>query len=235
MTNYITLQDVDIKDIMNFNNYCPISVKEEKNPPRINPLDSANNVDVFLSGKNINHMITYIISLNNKYNSDRNLCELEKKIPMFMINWARQNNLNEYEYVYDNVLESLEFINKKFIMAHSCLYTNPNEINVYKAKSTIISDCDKIEQKKYNEMTADDYNKINLWENTELETYNTLNRYKNKTPAWRIGISRRHYDRSNDGLHHAINERASLNNQIHGYDMSNIVKGSNFYEYPNYY
>jgi hypothetical protein len=234
MANYITLKDVEIQDIMNFDNYCPISVKDENNPPRVNFLDAANNVDVFLSDKNVNHMISYIISLNSKYSTDTNLCELEKKIPMFMFNWVKKNDLNSYKYVYDNILETLEYINKKFIMDHSCLYINPDEINVYNSKSVIVSDCGKLERKNHNEMTADDYNKLNLWENRELYTYNTLNRYKNKLPAWRIGLSTRHYDRNNDGLHHAVSERASLNNQIHGYDMSNIIKGSTFYNNSDY-
>ena len=43
----------------------------------------------------------------------------------------------------------------------------------------------------------------------------------------------RQYDVANDGLHTATPERASLDTQIHGYDMSNIVKGSTNYE--NYY
>ena len=47
-------------------------------------------------------------------------------------------------------------------------------------------------------------------------------------------MNTRHHDRCNDGLRDAIPERASLNNKIHGYDMSNIIKGSTYYENPSY-
>ena len=46
-------------------------------------------------------------------------------------------------------------------------------------------------------------------------------------------MNTRHYDRCNDGLHTAYSSRASLNNQIRGYDMKEIYKGCENYE--NYY
>ena len=46
-------------------------------------------------------------------------------------------------------------------------------------------------------------------------------------------MNTRQLDRSNDGLHSAYSDRASLNNQTHGYNMDNIIKGSTSYE--NYY
>ena len=48
-------------------------------------------------------------------------------------------------------------------------------------------------------------------------------RYNNGIPIWQTSMNTRNYERNSDGLH-TTQERASLENQIHGYDMSDVFK-----------
>jgi hypothetical protein len=217
---------------INYSNltYCPMSNKQEMNPPSINFIDIVNNTAIFLSRKNIIHLTKYIISLNVDQDTNYNLELLKNDLPSIMKKWTISENLDDYEYLYDNPLTVLSYINKHFLNTHGYLYQKNVVKNVYRMDgATTDKEGNKL-FKKYSEMTADEYKNINVWKPTDLFTDNSKKRYNNKVTPWEVGLYTRHYDRDNDGLQQSSYERASLDNQIHGYDMSNIIKGSTFYE-----
>lgn len=216
--------------------YCPISVKEKKNMPMYSAFPLTNS-DIFLSKKNILDIIYYIASLNVKtHTKDVDISKLKVQIPKLMNQWTIDNNINDYESSGDNnIVTNLEFINKKFLLNNSILYDRCGigEVNVFTSLGRVTDECGRQSNKKYDEMSANDYHTLDVSQPYEAFTYDKRNRYSNKIPVWQKSMQMRNYDRSNDGLHDANPDRSSLDNQIHGYDMSNIIKGSTYYE--NYY
>jgi hypothetical protein len=233
---YIQLHDVNstVQPVF-MSEYCPISIKEEKNQPADNYLDNITNTGIFLSVKNIHYMTYYIVSLN-KTATGQQLINLAKRISGLMVQWAKKEYLNDFEYVHDNVLLTLSFLNKKFLVNHAYLYkrTENANFNVFRNKDIVTDKCGNEELKKYDEMTADEYRTLDVWREEQVFTYDKLNRYQNKIPTWQKSMNTRQYDRSNDGLHSAFSDRASLDSQVRGYNMDNIHKGLEFYQVPAY-
>ena len=232
----IQIRDVNSTfESVSMSDYCPISVKEENNPPSVSEFDALTNIGIFLSEKNANYMTYYITSYNKtKYNP--NLLKISKQIPNLMKQWASKQNLNDFKGSYDNILEILAFLNKKFLVNHAYLFENTemNNINVFKSKDEITDKLGHNEMKKYEEMTADEYRTLDVWREQQVFTYDKLNKYQNKIPTWQKSMNIRQYDKSNDGLHVTEPERASLDTQIRGYNMENIHKGLEFYQVPGY-
>ena len=231
MDPYITLQD----DGLNISGYCPISVKAEKNKHMHNNYPVTNE-QMFLSNRNTYILVHYIISLNVKNNTKTQHEILRKKIPEIMVKWAADKKINDYEDLNDNLLTTLTFLNKQFLGDHPELYNRADcsGINVYRITGRVTDRCNRQSNKRHDEMLASDYHTLDVWQPHEVFTSNKNNRYCNRVPIWQKSMNTRHHDRCNDGLRDAIPERASLNNQIHGYDMSNIIKGSTYYENPSY-
>lgn len=231
---FITLYDVSNKTCKPTPEYHPISIKDIANKPMLNPLDCKSNAGIFLSDKNIHDMVQFITSLNDK-KVQTHIRELRKLIPVRMVDWVRKNNINDYEGLYDDPLIMLRYLNEKFIKDNNDFYTaQHNSVNVLKTSSNVTDRCGNVVNKKYNEMLASDYHTIDIQQRQDTYTDNNQFRNNNQIPMWQKSMNVRHYDRSNDGLQSAEMERASLDNQIHGYDMSNIIKGSTYYKHPSY-
>lgn len=229
--------------------YCPISVKEEKNMPHPSNFPT-DNISIFLSKKNIYNMVYYVVALNTSNKTDlvrtqsgdlerqreEKLKIMQDQIPIKMYEWAKTNSINDYEDLYDNIFMRLNYLNKQFLLDNGDLFDliGKESINVFQIKNDKVTDrCGNISEKKYDEMLASDYHTLDLHKPLDIFRTNGNFRYANNIPIWQKSMNTRHYDRCNDGLHTAFAERASLNNQIHGYDMSEIYKGSVNYE--NYY
>jgi hypothetical protein len=235
---FIQLQDVSIEnEELPTTIYCPISHKDEMNKPAYNRLDDMTNTEIFLSDKNMNYISYAMISLNNVNNTNIDTNILQSKIPNLMKVWAVKNAINSSTSATGNIIHTLEFLNKKFLTNHGSMYGlgGHDSLNVFRTKTSVSDRCGRTDKKKHNELLASDYHTLDLWNDTsnEVFAYNRAYRYCNKIPMWQRSMNRRHYDVSNDGLRAATSDRASLENQTHGYDMSNIVKGSTNYE--NYY
>lgn len=216
---------------LNINGYCPISIKEQNNKPNINVFDEMTNADIFLSKKNIDHVVYTVMKLNEANKNNNNMDNI-KQIPNYMLNWSNRENINDFEYVYDDILLVLQFLNNKFLNDNSFLFDMVSN-NIFKVKDTVLENGNKT-KKKYNEMTADDYKTLDVWQEQNVFVYNNINRYKNTIPIWQKSMNVRHFERESEGLHAYNADRASLDNQVRGYDMSNIIKGSVFYE-NNFY
>jgi hypothetical protein len=161
-------------------------------------------------------------------------------VPKIMKDWAIKNNINNIKSLKESYNE-LYYINKLFINSNGYLYNInsglnnlrhlPN-INVYRSKITLgysVEDNGEIasETKLYKDMLASDIVNIDVWEKqTDEVSYDNF-RYKNQIPIWQKTMQNRHYDRDNEGYQTDDPERASLNNQVHGYNMDAIKKLSN--------
>ena len=229
--------------------YCPLSVKDEKNKPQPSTFPS-DNISIFLSRKNIYNMVYYLVSLNISNKTDlvktqsgdienqrmEKLKIMQEQIPIRMDDWSKKNSINDYEDLYDNIFMRLNYLNKQFLLDNGDMFDliGKESINVFQIKSDKVTDrCGNIFNKKYDEMLASDYHTLDL--HKPLDIFKTDNnfRYGNKIPIWQKSMNTRNYDRCNDGLHTAYASRASLNNQVRGYDMKEIYKGCENYE--NYY
>ena len=250
----IQLYDVDSYDSKNQTinkDYCPISVKDEMNRPAYNDFDNMSNTQLFLSKKNIYYMTHALVTLNkankankannkhvinsNKSNNETN--ELQGLVTNLMNEWALQNKINNADGATGDIIENLEFLNNKFLKEYGYLYDmdESNTLNVFRIKDVVTDDCSRQYTKKYDEMLATDYHTLNLWRGNNKDTYANNAKFRdcNRIPVWQKSMNVRHYDLDNDGLHASKFERASLDTQTRGYDMSNIVKGSTNFE--NYY
>jgi hypothetical protein len=245
MAEYIKIHDLNsLYEPINNREYCSISVKEEKNKPKRNSFPRTNS-QIFLSKKNVYGMVYYMTALNLKNRTNplipannklnKYLEQLQEKIPSMMLKWANENNINEFEYTSDDIITTLKFINKKFIMNHGCLYdrSNKSDINVFHTTGRITDECNNQFMKQYDNMFASDHHTVDTWQPLDIFTYDKKNRYSNKIPIWQKSMNTRQYDKSNDGLKTADPDRASLDTQTRGYNMENIIKGSTSYE--NYY
>jgi hypothetical protein len=224
---YITLYDVD--------EYQPNSVKESRNITLYNYLDDITNIQIFLSDKNTYYIIVKVINLNKKNKNPYNLKKLIQRMPKFMYVWANKNKINDMSYINDDIVQTLDFLNNKFLLDHSMLYDRSSSeyvfTNVYKVTDTVTDNCGATSVKKYDKMMASEFHTLNLWnDKTESFTHNAINRYNNKIPYWQTSMNIRHYDKSNGGFHDDIPERSSSESRISGYDMSNIIKGGKIYD-----
>ena len=176
------------------------------------------------------------MSLNtfNKTNISKNqneeeLYNLQYQIPINMEDWSRENKINDYEDLNNNILIRLNYLNKSFLEDYGHLFDifNKESVNVFQIKSDKITDkCGKIHEKKYDEMLAQDYHTIDMHQPLNISRKNDNFRYNNAIPVWQKSMNTRHYDKNNiDGLHSSDPERASINGISKGYDMTEIYKG----------
>jgi hypothetical protein len=205
--------------------YYPYSNKNILNLP-LKIVDEPSNTKLFLSKKNIYYITSHIIGLDlNGTHAD-----LNTRVPKLMIDWASRKKLNDFEYVYNDKTEILNAINYEFLQDPSIKLLYKDRLNVY--RSSVLTH-ENI-KKPYDKMTAEDYKNIDVWSETETLVKNKDSRYANRIPIWQKSMNTRHYDRDNDGLHHASYERSSLDVFQRGYDMSNIYKGSEYYKNPEF-
>ena len=70
---------------------------------------------------------------------------------------------------------------------------------------------------------VDNTRNMDVWSEDKTIRQNSNFRYNNRIPRWQC-LNKRHYDRSSDGFHDSNKDRASLENQIHGYNMQDVRK-----------
>jgi hypothetical protein len=171
-------------------------------------------------------MIQYIIALNTHHKTRTQSSDIRQDIPLHMKKWIIQQG--NYENMQNNWLTTLDFINKKFIKDHGFMYDrgNVNTLNVFRVKARVSDSCGDTTLKRYDEMSATDYQTLDVWRHQETMVWDNLFRYGNRIPQWQKSMQKRPYDRANEGYHEADSDRSSIETQIHGYDMSNIIKGT---------
>ena len=205
------------------------SVKDFKNAPIQDEFYGMTNKQMFLSSKNIYYIINMVVSLNKRRKTDYDLNTIIPSIPGLMSKWATDNSIDDYEYLTDDISQTIFFINKQFLINNSVLYKIPNDesINVFRTKDVVTDRCGRPSIKKYDEMLAEDYHTLDLWQTPtrEIFRYNENFRYNNEIPTWQKSMQTRHYDTDNDGLSSSKYSRASIEQSPRGYNMENIIKG----------
>jgi hypothetical protein len=207
------------------------SVKDEKNRtlPGVN-FAAISNEEVFNSQSNVTY-VTKHMYLKHRYNGGFTPRDVfEKAIPLIMKTWSIKQNLDSFEgwNNYHYIL-TLDYINDKFIKDHKEYYTvQGSDTNVFKIQVPVghMNEFDgKVyEKKKYDEMTAQDYQNLDVYGPMQAFTQNSeKNRYKNKIPTWQRSMNIRQYSKDNEGLASKSWSRASLSTPIRGYNMKNIV------------
>jgi hypothetical protein len=225
--DYTEMYDNEIR-----NSDRPImSVKDEKNQTRLDHFSQMTKIELFLRPDNISHMIQYIIALNTRHKTNTPSIDIRRDTPVYMEKWAHAQNLDEYENMQNNWLTTLDYINKKFVKEHGFMYDigNTNTFNVFRIKDRVSDPCGNTTLKRYDEMTATDYQTLDVWRHQETKVFDDLFRYGNRVPQWQKSMQKRPYDRANEGYHESDSDRSSIETQIHGYDMSNIIQGSENY------
>ncbi len=217
-----------------------LSVKESNNRLTINNRNS--NLAEFLCVENQRFLTKKIYSLHKMNNGAYKYLYFKIKIPSRVKQWIKYNDINNFNGVIFGGINTLEFINKKFISDNYDLYTfndnfSPLEANVYKNKlkfaiPTANETQYQIIEKKPGELLAHDYGNLDLWEKQTTEITSDHQRYRNKIPFWQRTMNNRHYDRGNQGFHHADPNRASLNVDVYGYDdemkkLANLIDKKN--------
>lgn len=201
------------------------SVKDEKNrtlPGR--DYSTISNEKMFLSRGNAAYLAKHMF-LKHSFNGGQTQQDIfYKAVPRLMMIWSIKENLDDFEghNNYHWVL-TLDYINNKFVKDHKPYWhVQGAETNVFKAKALTGSinefDGRDIHIKKYDEMTAADYQNLDVWE--EQSTYlnnNAPYRNKNKIPFYQQTMRTRLLDRENEGLRSNSWARASLEVPIRGY------------------
>ena len=174
----------------------------------------------------------------------------ENKIELYMEDPDRIGGSYAYGIVdaapsmgYKYFITALSKVNQKFCTEHYYLISNLGnqfesdlpgitgkpDWNPFRA-FTVVGTKNEFEntmtKKSYHDMVYDIDNTRNMdvWNDQETIRQNSNFRYNNALPIWQTSISKRNYDRSNDGLHDGNKDRASLENLVRGYDMSDVYK-----------
>lgn len=201
------------------------SVRNLESKHRYNNLDMN---QLFLDKNNIFTQANrfYTIHRNNggrsKFNKIYELIRQNSKL------FAKNNNLNSYITADVEVtgqidwVEALKAVNRDFI--NNCKNLMQWNTFVPTREWAEVGPKSNRVQKKFHEMTADDAKTLDVWQKQEVAVMAKFFRDNNKIPFYQHTMSRRHYDRGNEGLHAADADRASLSNYVpHTYDMRDVV------------
>lgn len=217
------------------------SIKDKNNKTLLGKtFATISNERIFMSTTNVSYVVDHIYLLHRQNGGTSSKRMFERAIPSIMKLWAAQQNLDSFEgwNNYHWVL-TMDYINKKFIREHSSYYTVPGaDTNVFKAHVPVgtINEFDGKTHvsKKYDEMTAADYQNLDVYGPMEVFTQNKeVYRYKNQIPVWQRSMNKHHFSRENEGLRSNNWARSSLEVPIRGYGgQDNIISTTGQYKEP---
>lgn len=177
----------------------------------------------------------------------------KKKVPKWMKEYAIDTNIYRYvedpigiytsdlSWLYKYYIEALSKMNREFYNKYYYIVKKVDEYelsgltgkpdwNPYKARMTVGTKDEfqnNMSRKSYMDMLyyPEQWNQIDVWRDQDVIRANSNFRYNNEIPTWQ-NLNRVHvgYDRDNEGLHDGNPDRASLDNQIHGYLMEDVYK-----------
>lgn len=213
-----------------------LSRKEIENQPTT--IYKKSNAASFMNLANQRFLTKKIYILHKSNNGVMPYLYFKEHIPIRMRNWIDGKDMGSYSHLIAGSIDTLDYINKMFISdnydLYSIQYVNHNyshlDSNVYR-NTLDISYADENEnifilKKKPNELLAEDYRNMDVWSEQSTETTNNNNRNRNNIPFWQRTMNIRHYDRNNQGYHHADSKRASLDTPVYGYgnEMRKLYK-----------
>lgn len=211
------------------------SVKDEKNKPLVGiDYSTMSNSNMFLMRSNVAYICKHIYGLHRQYGGRLPEYLYVEAIPEMMRMWAIKENLDSFEGGFNWVL-TLDYINNKFVDDNLEYYAQEGvDTNVFRTIAPVGTmneyDGKKYQSKKYREMTAADYQTLDVY--GPLKTYISNDgpyRNGNKFPVNQRSVNKRQFSRENDGLRSENWARASLEVPIRGYDMSTIIEQTGKY------
>lgn len=169
-------------------------------------------------------------------------------IKRLMVTWARKNKIDQMttDPVVNSFVEVLDYTNREFKKDHLEYLglepigsgANDNyDVDLFRAgqyTGELNEFTNSMSYKKYDEMTPDDIRNLDVWRQDERFRSNKNFRYKNWIPAWQTSMSKRHYDKDNDGLRATV-KTASRGNLVRGYDMHPIYATTGKYNADDWY
>ncbi len=203
-----------------------LSIKEANNQPTI--IYRKSNLFSFMNLANQRLLTKKVYFLHKSNNGKNTYLYFKSIVPRRMKEWANEKNINTYSEIVLGESDVLDYLNKKFISDNHNLYScfdqnyRPLESNSYKSKVTLTfssldGDQHAAIEKDPRELLAHDYGNLDVWAKQTTEITASQQRQWNKIPFWQRTMNNRHYDRSNQGFHHADPARASLNASQYGY------------------
>ena len=212
------------------------SVKDENNKTILGKDYSAvGNSWVFLLKENVAYISKYIYMMHRQNGGRMSQGLFMKAVPELMRMWSIKENVDMFEGGFDWAL-TLDYLNNRFVDDHKSYYaTDGADTNVFQAiipVGTVDEYGGKVyESKKYDEMTAFDYQNLDVYGpmRTFVSDVSGPYRNKNRIPVNQKSMNTRQFSRENEGLRSENWARASLEVPIRGYDMSKILANTGRY------
>ena len=212
------------------------SVKDERNRPVAGRDYSAMaNSALFMCEKNVTYLFRHIY-LKHCQNGGSTPEELFRRaMPELMRDWGLKENIDSFDGGFNWVL-TLDYLNNKFVRDHADYYTIEGaDTNVFKAVVPVgtMNEYDGLvySSKQYKEMTAADYQNLDVYGPLQTFVSSASGPYRNanRIPVNQRSMNTRQFSRENDGLRSEHWARASLEAPIRGYDMSQIMANTGRY------
>lgn len=212
------------------------SVKDEKNKTILGVDYSAiSNMRAFMLRENVAYISKHMYLLH-RHNGGRMAEGLfMRAVPELMRIWGMKENLDMFDGGFNWVL-TLDYINNKFVKDHVEYYTSEgSDTNVFQAVMPVgtINEYDgkRVRSKLYKEMTAADYQNLDVYGKVQTVVSSDSGPYRNKNriPINQRSMSKRPFSRENEGLRSENWARASLEAPIRGYDMTSILANTGRY------
>lgn len=215
------------------------SVKDEKNRTIGKDYSAIGNMRMFMMRENVDYITKHVYLLHRHNGGGMPEGLYVRAIPELMRMWAIKENLDMFEGGFNWAL-TLDYINTKFVRDHAGYYTSEgSDTNVFRAVvpvGTMNEHENTYESKSYKEMTAADYQNLDVYGPVQSFVSSDSGPYRNRNriPINQISVSKRHLSRANEGLSSEHWARASLETPIRGYDMSEVIANTGRYDDPNW-
>lgn len=199
------------------------SVKGVRNKPTELRIDLP---ELFLSESNTKPLQRSLHTIYQQNGGKASYNKFKHLVVLLQKKFVRENNLHDYDTAESqatgvrNYVDILRTINNDF---HKLVYRyfRWNAYNPF-ADDIEVGPRDDRVLKKSSEIMPEDFGTLELWREQFTQVLNRQFRDQNRIPVYRTSLHTRHLDRSNDGLREDDPDRASLNTQVRGYDMSRI-------------
>lgn len=167
------------------------------------------------------------------------ISKFRELIPLMMKRFTNENDIRRYETVeagvvgINNYVEALRAINNAFTK-YVYGFFHWNMANPFHDDVLVGSYEARVLKKSY-ELTPEDHQTLDVWREQFVQVLNNKFRDHNRVPVFRASLHTRHFDRGNEGLQFNDPDRASLENPVRGYDMSQIHKTLGKYSSTEWY
>ena len=195
--------------------------------------------ELFIARANNNLLVHNLFTIYQQNGGKGTREKFAEVIRRLMNKFIYENDLRAYETAETqatgivNYVSLLKTINNDF-MSSTYKYFKWNSYNPFQDNVEVGEWENRVLKKSY-DLTNEDHGSLDLWREQFVQVLGRNFRDNNRIPAHRIGIQSRHYDRSNEGLRFNNPDRSSLETPIHGYDMSQLHRGTDKYQSEEWY